>query len=1360
MSTALVHRAARNTAGAPLASNRLIERPSTLPEGNSGMGGVLMLMPMLGAGASMTVMVLFRGSSLAAVGALMMIATILASVVMVFSQRGKAARARRTQREDYLAYLERIRAELTDTEAAHLAALRHANPHPRSLVGIVIEGSRLWERRRGDSDFMQVRLGVGQVRLRTFQRQGEEPGVREADRFMQAEMERVEGRFSHRSDAPLAVDLAGVGHVSVLGDRWFCDRVASLVLAQAASLTSPQDLFVAVAIPPLGPASPSRHTSMSRQAAEARPTPWSAAAWLPHAVDQSAEADPILGPERWVGRSTAELRSLLGPEVRRRVTRAAQRRRTLSSGKAASEFATLLVIADEHGQPCTDVLPDAGDVSAADLGATVLHLVSEASHEPGEITTRIKQDPLDPNSALIEVYERRDQEPTAARLVLDDLGPAQCTALLRAMAGLRLSADSIADSDGGPAWDVAEMLGLQDPSTLDLDRMWAPRSPAAFLRVPIGVDDAGDPVTLDLKESAQSGMGPHGLCVGATGSGKSELLRTLVLALLSTHSPSDVAMVLVDYKGGATFAPFAEAPHVHGVITNLGEDATLVERVYASLAGEVRRRQQMLKDAGNLSDITAYRKTRNRHLRESDAASLDPMPHLLVIIDEFGELLTARPDFIELFLSIGRIGRSIGVHLLLSSQRIESGKLRGLDTYLSYRLGLRTLSEAESRTVLDTPDAFALPALPGYGYLKVDTATYTRFRAGFVSGPLAPSDAAPAQEPRGVEVLSHYRPLEAGVSATRTAPASGCDGLDEGPSVPTLLDETVTRLALMRSVGHAVWSAPLPGCLSLDQVHRVGVVDTAVGPRIPRSRPLRVPLGMLDDPSQQWQGPWELDLGDSTSHVLVVGGPRSGRSTVLRTIAASLSLTHTPAEVVVYGIDALGSALQAIQGLPCVAGVAGRMEPEVTRRIVEEVYGLLTEREELFTQLRVDSLVRARALMDASSREAHPRNVADVVLLIDGFGPLAEEHDATTALMQALVRRGPAYGITVVATASRWNEVRLNQQTFFGTVIEMRLGDPAESGVDRKLAETLKSAGPGRCLLQSKLFAQVALPRIDGVLDEETSAPALAALVQRVSATTTGRAKPVRVLPASLRAIDLQPRQNQGGSLVPLGLDEATFDTAELDFDGVDRNLLIIGDSGTGRTGILTHIASAMAEGSNPDELVIAVIDPRGTMRDVVPADVLGGYAGSAVMAARLIQAILPELELRATRLADAAASFTAPTPRIMLIVDDYDVLTASGSSPLAALVPYLSMGREVNLNVVLARRTNGAARGMFESAFASIRESGATGLLLSGDRSEGQLFGSVRPTLLPTGRGQLVRAGQAPRTVQTVHAHVDARNL
>lgn len=162
---------------------------------------------------------------------------------------------------------------------------------------------------------------------------------------------------------------------------------------------------------------------------------------------------------------------------------------------------------------------------------------------------------------------------------------------------------------------------------LDVSRLWAPRGERAFLRVPIGINDSREPVLLDLKESSELGMGPHGLCVGATGSGKSELLRTLVLALVATHPPEDLALVLVDYKGGATFAPFANLPHVAGVITNLENQAGLVERVHASLAGEVKRRQQVLKDAGNIADIGDYAALRANAAARPGAAAAPVRRH-------------------------------------------------------------------------------------------------------------------------------------------------------------------------------------------------------------------------------------------------------------------------------------------------------------------------------------------------------------------------------------------------------------------------------------------------------------------------------------------------------------------------------------------------------------------------------------------------------------------------------------------------------------------------------------------------------------------------------------------------------------
>ena len=299
-------------------------------------------------------------------------------------------------------------------------------------------------------------------------------------------------------------------------------------------------------------------------------------------------------------------------------------------------------------------------------------------------------------------------------------------------------------------------------------------------------------------------------------------------------------MVLVDYKGGATFAPFDGAPQVSGIITNLSDDASLIERVYASLSGEVQRRQQVLRDAGNIADITTYRALR----AERPELGLAPFPHLLVIIDEFGELLTARPDFIELFLSIGRIGRSIGVHLMLSSQRIEGGKLRGLDTYLSYRIGLRTLSESESRTILETTDAFHLPPIPGYGYLKVDTTTYTRFRAGFVSGPLPedPEHEQKVEAPPVVLPVPSY--LVTRSEAGEDTPAA--TRVSTKTTGPTVLSTVMDQLRQQKRVTQPIWLPPLPEATTLDTVAGEPR-PTNSGLRIHSSALLRFPVGIIDD---------------------------------------------------------------------------------------------------------------------------------------------------------------------------------------------------------------------------------------------------------------------------------------------------------------------------------------------------------------------------------------------------------------------------------------------------------------------------------------------------------------------------------
>jgi len=186
-------------------------------------------------------------------------------------------------------------------------------------------------------------------------------------------------------------------------------------------------------------------------------------------------------------------------------------------------------------------------------------------------------------------------------------------------------------------------------------------------------------------------------------SGKSEFLRTLTLGMIAAHSPEALNLVLVDFEGGATFLGMEKVRHVSAVITNLSDEAQLVSRMREALSGEVHRRQEMLRAAGNCINIGEYGRVR------AGDRTLMPMPALFIVVDEFSELLSQHPDFAELFVAIGRLGRSLGMHLLLASQRLDEGRLRGLETHLSYRVCLKTFSASESRAVLGVADAYHLP---------------------------------------------------------------------------------------------------------------------------------------------------------------------------------------------------------------------------------------------------------------------------------------------------------------------------------------------------------------------------------------------------------------------------------------------------------------------------------------------------------------------------------------------------------------------------------------------------------------------------------------------------------------------------
>ncbi|MBT1676147.1 type VII secretion protein EccCa [Curtobacterium aurantiacum] len=1321
----VVHRPARVSTPLVRPEAEQLAPPPQLPEGPSGGIPLQSLLPVVGAISSVVMMVVLRGNNpvLMVVAALVFVVALVGGLGMAFTQRGNAVRNRRTQRERYLDYLEELRGDLRSRTTTLRERAEHVDPSPETLPRLVGDPARLWERRRSHGDFLRVRVGSGDVGWLDLAVPPDQNPVQPLDPLMLAELEQVAEHYGTVHAMPIAVRLDGAGDVSVVGDRDAVLEVARALVVQLAALHAPEDLQLAAAFP------------------AARADDWDWFDLLPHARMDRTFDGPLRA--RRVAEDVQALARTLSGELGERARTAAMYRRSGDSAKR-SDLPRLVVFADEHGTVAVPLALPEGETRPEDLRITVVHLVADRLHEPSDVRVRVtaRSDATvvgggtgagsGARTTLLEIVDARDVEegePAPVQLaVCDPVAPPLVTAVARALAPLRLSADTEQRAESSAAIGVSELLGVDDVATIDPDRAWRPRAPRDFLRVPIGVDDFGAPLLLDLKESAQLGMGPHGICIGATGSGKSEMLRTLVLGLAVSHPPEDLAMILVDYKGGAAFAPFARLPHVAGLIDNLADDPQLTRRARASIAGEVRRRQEMLRDAGAAPSITHYRELRTRR------PDLPPMPHLVLVIDEFGELLTAEPEFVDLLLMIGRIGRSIGVHLLLSSQRIEAGKLRGLDTYLSYRLGLRTFSEAESQVVLDTGDAFHLPAVPGYGYLKVDTSVYTRFRSGYVSGPV--EDAAPASAVTTSSADTAPEPFELPVYNTLAAEDDAPGEVTlEAPDVGrSVVDEAVERLDRGDRDTTPVWLPPLPTRLALGAVLDPNAVSDPTG--------VTVPIGLLDDPARQRQRPWMLDLTRGGGHIAVIGAPGSGRTTFLRTVAASIALTTTPRQVSVYGMDLAGGGLGRIEGFPHVGGVATRADRNRLLRLVEELQAMIRLRERVFRDHGIDSLAMLRTRHAAG--RVPELGSADVVLLVDGFGVMRTEFEELEDAFGDLLQRGGSFGIHVVLGLTRWNELRLASQPLIGQRFELRLNDPADSTIARAAAATLKSGEPGRVLTDGELFGQVALPVLDDVEDGVVG-DELGALAQRVADSWGGpAAAPIRLLPESFDPAEL-PDPLDTPTAVPFALRQDTMDFVAFD-PAVDQHLLVFGDTASGKTALLRGLAAGFMERSTPDELVLAFMDVRGGAAAGTPDDFLGGHAANGKDARGLAAAIAAELEQR------SAGPATGPRPRIVVLVDDYDIVASAGTDPLAPLMPYLPSARDLGLHVVLTRPVAGAARAMYDTVIQSIRDSGATGLVLSGERSEGQVFPKVYAEQFPPGRGRLVRRGTAPRIVQVAH--------
>ena len=732
---------------------------------------------------------------------------------------------------------------------------------------------------------------------------------------------------------------------------------------------------------------------------------------------------------------------------------------------------------------------------------------------------------------------------------------------------------------------------------------------------------------------------------------------------------------------------------------------------------------------------------------------LPPLPSLLVVVDEFSELLAANPDFIDLFVAVGRLGRSLGMHLLLATQRLEEGRLRGLESHLSYRIGMRTFSAGESRIVLGTPDAFELPSTPGAAYLKVDTSVYERLRTATVSLPYIEPHLVEPEVADAPIVVFDARPPR---TSAGSAPAFVPDLAD--PDRDSVMDVVVRRLAgadVERA--HQVWLSPLPDRLPLGEVlpglrpHPARGLQAEGLARLPA---LTVPIGVMDLPSEQRQASLLLDLAGAGGNLAVAGAPQTGKSTALRTLVLALAARHTPRDVQVYGLDFSGGLLAGLADLPHVGGIAGRLEVERVRRVLEQVTTLLEHRERTFPAHGIDSPATFRARRADGSLPDD--GYGDVFLLIDAWPVLREEFEDLEGLVTDLAARGLGYGIHVAITTNRWLDVKPKVLDSFGARLELRLAEATDSTFGRAVARALPADVPGRALSAGGTQAQIAVPTLhEDVGHTADDAAALRRSVQAVAAAWQGPpAPPVRLLPTHISVADLPPSSCDDEPGMPFGLSATDLGPVCVDLFGAEPHLLVLGDGGSGKTNVLRLLLQGLTAERAPDDARILVVDYRRTLLGEVPDDHLLAYAGNPDDAGELVRELAAKMRSRQPGSDLTPAQLRARSwwegAEAVLIVDDADLVVTQTSNPLEPLVPYLPQARDLGLHVVLARRVAGMARSAFEPVLRRMLELHTPGLLMSGSRDEGPLLDGHRASEQVAGRGLYVRRGRRPVLVQT----------
>ena len=935
---------------------------------------------------------MFMGIFTSATAAVVGVFWALMSVRYQKKQEAEDEKNRQTRYSEYLDRMERIVAE---KQQENRVALSTGYPHTNDCMSWIVNRDRhLWERNVNHPDFLTVRLGMGKIPTLN-------PIVVPKERFSLIDdnlAERpfeIQKKYQTLPDVPILMSLLENKLIGVIGNhRRTVLETARVFATELAMLHSYTDVKMVFIVPP--------------------DEDWGYAKWLPHVWSEDNSIRFIANESNSIG----EVLYYLSGVIRARSDEDRQNNNNLPH--------YIMFIADpgliEHEAVIKSITdPD------QDYGFSTLMFYDRLDRLPNNCTVIVQRD-----NEFSGYYSLDNKFDNLADVVFDFVKPAKLDEVSRLLSDVKVK-----EAEGAGAipqmLTFLDMYKTGDVRTIDVYRNWLENRTYESMKALIGARGGGTPVYLDIHEKYH---GPHGLVAGTTGSGKSEMLQTYILSLAVNYHPHEVSFILIDYKGGGMAESFKALTHVAGIITNLGGNQT--NRALASIRSEMQRRQTVFNDykIKHIDDYIELYRT-----GQADG----PMPHLLIIADEFAELKKEQPEFVRELVSASRIGRTLGVHLILATQKPDGVVDEQIWSNTRFRVCLRVAEKSDSMGMLKHPEA-AYITQPGRGYFQVgNDEIFEEFQSGWSGAKYEPENPYTDEKSGEVKMINLWgRPsvLSAGKKKKETSEKKVIQ-LDA-------LTAYIRQIADKHGIAAIsnVWLPPLPKELYFEDLKST---STDI-------RELSVPVGKLDDPVNQEQRPVAVNFTQN-NHIIVVSSVSGGKTTFLQTVLYGLVTTRTPKQVNIYIADYGSRTLDVFAALPHVGGVVFDDDQDRTDKLIALLIKELNERKRLFSSRGIGSYKDYMRLHD---------DVPAIVFAIDNLPSFMEMNDKQDENILQLAREAASYGIYMIVTCTNYSDVysKIRQNIRFGVGIQLADKYDYDDVLGNRGEITAEEGCPGRGMIK------------------------------------------------------------------------------------------------------------------------------------------------------------------------------------------------------------------------------------------------------------------------------------------------------